>query len=70
MNQVAEIASGCNLATSALRHHQSCPMGLNAVVFYEGYDISAEKYEEGARLLSASLARRDDAVLAPRPFLH
>ena len=42
MNQVDEIASGWNLATSALRRHGSCPMGLAVVFFCDGCDISIE----------------------------
>ena len=42
MNQVAEIARGWNLATSALRRHEGYPMGLNAVFFYDRFDISIQ----------------------------
>ena len=42
MNQVDEIASGWNLATSALRRRDDCQMGLNAVFYYDGCDISIQ----------------------------
>ena len=42
MNQVDEIASGWNLATSAFRRHGGCPMVLNAVFYHGGCDISVQ----------------------------